>query len=71
METSEPKKFVKIFCKAFLIFKKYFATTIQHLFPFLQKGFLNSQAVRIRVKTCLCSKTYYMAAKGKRDLTTL
>jgi hypothetical protein len=33
-----------------LILKKYFALLIPDLFSFLQKGFLNSQAVRIRVK---------------------
>jgi hypothetical protein len=37
MKTSETKKFVKIFCEAFLIFKKYLASTIQGLFSFLQK----------------------------------
>jgi hypothetical protein len=46
MKTSETKKFVKIFCEAFLILRKYF--------HFYKKGFLNSQAGRIRVKTnCL------------------
>jgi hypothetical protein len=48
MKTFETKKFVKIFFEAFLSFKKYFASAIQD-FSFLQKGFLNSQAVRIRV----------------------
>jgi hypothetical protein len=37
MKTLETKKFVKIFCEAFLIFKKYFASTTQDLFSFLQK----------------------------------
>jgi hypothetical protein len=37
MKTSETKKFVKIFCDAFLIFKKYFAEATQNLFSFLQK----------------------------------
>jgi hypothetical protein len=37
MKTSEAKKCVKVFCEAFLIFKKYFASTIQDLFSFLQK----------------------------------
>jgi hypothetical protein len=37
MKTSETKKFVKIFCEALLIFKKYFASTIHDLFSFLQK----------------------------------
>jgi hypothetical protein len=37
MKTSEPKKCVQIFCEAFLIFEKYFASTIQDLFSFLQK----------------------------------
>jgi hypothetical protein len=51
MKTSETKKFVNIFSEAFLIFKKHFASTIQDLFPFLRKDFLNSQAVRIMVKS--------------------
>jgi hypothetical protein len=40
-KTSETKKFVQPFCKAFLIFKKYFASTIQDLlyFHFYKKGF--------------------------------
>jgi hypothetical protein len=46
MKTSETKKFVKIFCETFLIFKKPSRT----YFHFYKKGFLNSQAVRIRVK---------------------
>jgi hypothetical protein len=50
LKTSETKKYVKIFCEAFLILKKYFASIIQDLFSFLQKRFLNPQAVRIRVK---------------------
>jgi hypothetical protein len=37
MKASETKKFVKIFCEAFLIFKKYFASTIQDLFSFYKK----------------------------------
>jgi hypothetical protein len=37
VKTSETKTFVKFFCEAFLIFKKYFASTIQDLFSFLQK----------------------------------
>jgi hypothetical protein len=37
MKTSETKKFVEIFCKAFLILKKYLALAIQDLFSFLQK----------------------------------
>jgi hypothetical protein len=40
MKTSETKEFVKIFCEAFLIFKKYFASTIQELFAFLQNMLL-------------------------------
>jgi hypothetical protein len=48
MNTSETKKFVKIFCEAFLIFKKYLALTRTY-FHFYKRGFLNSQAVRIRV----------------------
>jgi hypothetical protein len=31
--------------------KKYFAEAILDLFSFFKKGFLNSQAVRIRVKS--------------------
>jgi hypothetical protein len=37
MKTSETKKFVKIFCEAFFILKKYFAKAIHDLFSFLQK----------------------------------
>jgi hypothetical protein len=47
MKTSATEKFVKIFYEAFLIFKKYFASTIRDLFSFLQKRLFNSQAVRI------------------------
>jgi hypothetical protein len=36
MKNPETKKFVKIFCEAFLILKKYFAATMQDLFSFLQ-----------------------------------
>jgi hypothetical protein len=51
MKTSETKKFVKVFCEAFLIFKKIFSLSHPTLnFIFIKKGFLNSQAVRIRVK---------------------
>jgi hypothetical protein len=39
METSVTKRF-KIFCKAFLILKKYLASTIQDLFSILQKRLL-------------------------------
>jgi hypothetical protein len=49
MKTSETKKFVKIFCKAFLILKNILlkpSRTYNHL----KKGFFNSQALRIRVK---------------------
>jgi hypothetical protein len=53
IKTSETKKFVKIICEAFLIFKKYFASTIQDYFHFYKKGFLNSQAVSIRVNTIM------------------
>jgi hypothetical protein len=51
MKTSLKKKFVKIFCEAFLILKKIFS--LRHpglIFIFSKKGFLNSQAVRIRAK---------------------
>jgi hypothetical protein len=40
MKTSETKKFVKIFCEAFLIFERCLASTIQDLFSFLQKRLL-------------------------------
>jgi hypothetical protein len=40
MKTSESKKFVKMFCEAFLILKKYFASPSQDLFAFLQKMLL-------------------------------
>jgi hypothetical protein len=50
MKTSETKKFVKIFGEAFLIYKKNSASTIQDYFHFYKKGFLNTQAVRVRVK---------------------
>jgi hypothetical protein len=49
MKTSETNKFLKIFCKPFLIVKKYFASTRTY-FHFYKKVFFNSQAVRIRVK---------------------
>jgi hypothetical protein len=51
MKTTETKKFVKIFCEVFLIFKIIFCLSHPGLiFIFTKKGFLNSQAVRIRVK---------------------
>jgi hypothetical protein len=51
MKTSETKKFVKIFCEAFLNFKKLFASRgTRTYFLFYKNGFLNSKAVRIRVK---------------------
>jgi hypothetical protein len=51
MKNSEAKEFVKIFCKTFLIKKKYFCLSNPGLiFIFLKKGFLNFLAVRIRVK---------------------
>jgi hypothetical protein len=37
MKASETKKFVKVFCEAFLIFEKYFASAILDLFLFLPK----------------------------------
>jgi hypothetical protein len=46
LKTSETKKFVKIFCEAFLIFSKFFASTIQDLFSFVQTNlfkFLSSE----------------------------
>jgi hypothetical protein len=50
MKTSETKKFVQIFYKAFFIFKKFLFPPSRTYFNFYKKGFLNSQAVRIRVK---------------------
>jgi hypothetical protein len=55
MKTSE-KKFV--FCEAFLILKKYFSSNIRIYFDFYKKGFLNSQAVRIRVNNKICIYSY-------------
>jgi hypothetical protein len=50
MKTSEKKNnFVKIFCLAFLIFKNILLQPSKTYFHFYKKGFLNSQAVRIRV----------------------
>jgi hypothetical protein len=51
MITSETKTFAQIFFESFLIVYKYFASTIQDLFSFLQKGFLTSQSVRLSVKS--------------------
>jgi hypothetical protein len=48
MKTSETKKFVQIFCKAFLIVEKIRPS--RTYFHFYKRGFLNSQEVRIRVK---------------------
>jgi hypothetical protein len=63
MKTFETKKVVKIFCEAFWIFKKYFASIIQDLSSFLhKKGFLNSLAVRIRVKSWLIIFTFRIIA---------
>jgi hypothetical protein len=45
MKTFKTKKFVKITLRGFLIIKKYFASTIQDLFHFYKKGFLNSQVL--------------------------
>jgi hypothetical protein len=51
MKTSETKKFVKIFCEAFWILKKnILLQPSRNSFHFYKKGFLNSQAVRIRIK---------------------
>jgi hypothetical protein len=49
MKTSETKKFVQIFCEAFLIFKNTLLKPSITYLHFYKKGFLNSQAVRIRV----------------------
>jgi hypothetical protein len=50
MKTSETKKFVQIFCEAFLFLKNILLQPSRTYFHFYKKGFLNSQAVRIRVK---------------------
>jgi hypothetical protein len=56
MKTSETKKIVKIFCEAFLIFFLIFCFNHPGLiFIFIKKGFLNSQAVRIRANVLLTS----------------
>jgi hypothetical protein len=49
MKTSEAIKFVKIFCEAFSIVKNILLQPSRTSFNFYKKGFLNSQAVRIRV----------------------
>jgi hypothetical protein len=48
MKTSETKKFIKIFCEAL---KNILLHHLELVF-ILKKGFLNSQAVRIRVISC-------------------
>jgi hypothetical protein len=50
-KTSETKKFVKIFLRGVFDFKQIFCLSHPGLiFIFTKKGFLNSQAMRIRVK---------------------
>jgi hypothetical protein len=44
MKTSETKKFVKIFCEAFLITKNILLQPSRTYFHFYKKDFLNSQA---------------------------
>jgi hypothetical protein len=52
MKTFETKKFVQIFCEAFWIFFNICFNHPRLIFIFIKKkGFLNSQAVRIRFKT--------------------
>jgi hypothetical protein len=48
-KSPKTKSLLRFFCEAFLIIKKYFASTIQDLFHFYKKGVLNPQVVRIRV----------------------
>jgi hypothetical protein len=51
IKTTETKKAVKTFCEAFFIPKQIFSLSHPRLiFIFMKKGFLNSQAARIRVK---------------------
>jgi hypothetical protein len=50
MKTSETKKFVKIFCEDFWFLKNILLQPSRTYFHFYKIGFLNSQAVRIRVK---------------------
>jgi hypothetical protein len=49
-KTSKTKKFLKIFCEAFLILQNILLKPSRTYFHFYKTGFLNSQAVRIRVK---------------------
>jgi hypothetical protein len=48
LKTSETKKIDEVFCKAFLIFKKYFAQGIIYLFLFKIKRSFWLPAVRLR-----------------------
>jgi hypothetical protein len=57
MNTSETKKCVKIFCEAFLISKKYFASTIQDLFYFLQKKLFKFPSSEYKGYNCSFSGT--------------
>jgi hypothetical protein len=67
MNNSETKKFVRIFCEAFLILKNILLSPPPY-FHFYSKGFLNSQAVRIRVKRpaqmVFFVKSLWYTAKG-------
>jgi hypothetical protein len=49
MKTSVTKKFVKIFCNEYIIFLNILLQPSWTYFHFYKKGFLNYQAVRIRV----------------------
>jgi hypothetical protein len=49
MKTSETKKFVKIFARQFGFLKNILLQPSRTYFYVYKKGFLNSQAVRIRV----------------------
>jgi hypothetical protein len=43
MKTADTNKFLKIFCEAFLMGKKYLDSTIQDLFSFLQNRLFKFQ----------------------------
>jgi hypothetical protein len=62
MKTSETKNFVKIF--AFLIFKNILLQPFKTYCHFYKKGFLNSQAVRIRVELAAYDSVTKIWVKG-------
>jgi hypothetical protein len=64
MKTSETKKFVQIFCEAFFILKNTFLKSFMTYFNFYKKGFLNSQAVRIRVNFWVAIILGLLASQG-------